>query len=205
MKKEVNPNTTNRAMAFELWMQSPMPMVTLVKTFDVSRLVRISRRRKLKFNMLMCWCIARAASNMKEFYLLPVEGKLFQYDSLAVDVIVQNKNGGLNYCDIPYDNDFTKFRNAYDCMTAQAAAECKDLSYDSRAIIGTSVVLGSELDTIVNQWSGRFANPFLAWARYRRGFFKTTLPISFQFHHTQMDGAHAGKFLANLQEVINRL
>ena len=31
------------------------------------------------------------------------------------------------------------------------------------------------------------------------------LTLSFQFHHTQMDGAHAGKFLANLQNKINRL
>ena len=31
------------------------------------------------------------------------------------------------------------------------------------------------------------------------------LTLSFQFHHTQMDGAHAGKFLANLQNEINRL
>ena len=203
MKKEVDPKTTNRAMAFELWMQSPMPMVTLVKTFDVSRLVRISRRHKLKFNMLMCWCIARAASSIQEFYLLPVDGKLMQYDSLAVDVIVQNKNGGLNYCDIPFDNDFAQFRDAYDCMTAKAVAECSDLSDDDRAVVGTSVVIATELDTIVNQWSGRFANPFLAWAKYRRGFFKTTLPISFQFHHTQMDGGEAAQFLNALQKEID--
>ena len=29
--------------------------------------------------------------------------------------------------------------------------------------------------------------------------------ISFQFHHTQMDGAHAGRFLENLQKEINNL
>ena len=33
----------------------------------------------------------------------------------------------------------------------------------------------------------------------------TNRAISFQFHHTQMDGAHAGRFLANLQEEINKL
>lgn len=31
------------------------------------------------------------------------------------------------------------------------------------------------------------------------------LPVSFQFHHTQMDGAQAGRFLENLQKAINRL
>jgi len=29
--------------------------------------------------------------------------------------------------------------------------------------------------------------------------------ISFQFHHTQMDGEHAGRFLENLQKEINYL
>ena len=31
------------------------------------------------------------------------------------------------------------------------------------------------------------------------------LSLSFQFHHTQMDGAHAGTFLKNLQDEINLL
>ena len=50
-----------------------------------------------------------------------------------------------------------------------------------------------------------FNNPFMIWGRYRKRCFRYELPISFQFHHAQMDGGHAGKFLANLQEEINRL
>ena len=42
MKKEINPRETSRAEAFRLWMSSPMPMVTLVKNFDVTRLVKNS-------------------------------------------------------------------------------------------------------------------------------------------------------------------
>ena len=36
MKQEINPKETSRAMAFELWMKSPMPMVTLTKTLCCS-------------------------------------------------------------------------------------------------------------------------------------------------------------------------
>lgn len=43
--------------------------------------------------MLMCYCIGRAASGVKEFYMLPVGEKLIEYDSLAVNTIVANKNG----------------------------------------------------------------------------------------------------------------
>lgn len=74
--KEVNPKDTDRAYAFEMWMNAPMPMVTFFKTFNVTRLVKISRKTKMKFNMLMCYCIGKAASGMKEFYLLPVGGKV---------------------------------------------------------------------------------------------------------------------------------
>lgn len=82
MKTEVNPQDTTRAHTFQLWMKSPMPMVTLTKTIDVTHLRRLAKRK---------------------------------------------------------------------------------------------------------------------------GIFHTKLPVSFQFHHVQMDGAHAGKFLANLQNIINEL
>ena len=74
--REIDPQGTTRAYAFKMWMQAPMPMVTFFKTLDVSRLVKISRRSGLKFNMLMCYCIGRAAAQNKEFYMLPVGEKL---------------------------------------------------------------------------------------------------------------------------------
>ena len=62
-----------------------------------------------------------------------------------------------------------------------------------------------EINCIVNQYSGIFNNPFVAWGRYRKGWLKTTLPISFQFHHAQMDGRQAAQFLEELQREIQSL
>ena len=53
MPKEIDPKDTTRAAAYELWMKAPNPMVTFFKTFDVTNLIRVSRKRKLKFNMLL--------------------------------------------------------------------------------------------------------------------------------------------------------
>jgi len=85
--KEINPDETSRAYAFEMWMKAPMPMVTFFKTLNVSRLVKFSKRKGLKFNMLMCFCIGKAASRVKEFYMLPVGEKLIQYDTIAVNTL----------------------------------------------------------------------------------------------------------------------
>ena len=180
-----------------------MPMVTLTKTFDVTRLYRVSRRRGLKFNMLLCWSIGRAASKMKEFYILPQNGKLYKYDRMAINVIVDNIKGGLSFCDIAVSDNLEQFNADYLHMTETIRQSCQDILDEEAVIVGTSALTRTELDCIVNQYSGIFTNPFIAWGRYRKSWLKTTLPISFQFHHAQMDGGHATHFLEQLQKIIN--
>ena len=100
MAREIDPQSTPRASAWELWMKAPNPMVTFFKTLDVSNLVRVSKKRGLKFNMLLDYCIGKAAVGVKEFYILPVGEKLMEYDSIAVNTIVKNKTGEVSSCDI---------------------------------------------------------------------------------------------------------
>ena len=203
--REINPNDTPRAEAFSLWITSPMPMVTLVKTFDVTNLLKISKRYGIKFNALLCWCIGRAASQVKEFYYLPSQGKLFEYDKIAVNVIVNNHNGGINSCDMPISGDIAEFIDEYNCLTKRVAEECESSFLDDYMIVGTSAVVQTELDCIVNQYTDKFSNPMVMWGKYRKRLFKTKLPISFQFHHVQMDGSHAASFLDMLQIEIDGL
>ena len=206
MARIIDPKETTRAMAFELWMKAPNPMVTFFKTLDVTNLIRVSKRRGLKFNMLLDWCIGKAAAGVKEFYMLPVGDQLIAYDSIAVNTIVKNRNGEVSSCDILFTEDLDRFNREYLEHTARVAQTCvdRDLSENSM-VIGTSAIIDTEIDGAVGMNSGIFNNPFLIWGRYRRRFLRYTLPISLQFHHTQMDGAHAGRFLEMLQTEIDRL
>ena len=203
--KEINPQETSRASAFDLWMTSPMPMVTLTKTFNITRIHKASKKRHIKLNALLCWCIGKAASQVEEFYMLPVQGKMFQYERLAINVIVNNLKGGINSCDIPYTNDFNRFYEDYIRLTQSTSESCESTFMEDAMVIGTSAVVGTELDCIVNQYTDKFLNPMVMWGKYRKTWFKTILPISFQFHHVQMDGGHAAQFLYYLQKVINQL
>ena len=205
MKIEVNIEETTRAEAFSLWMTSPMPMVTLTKTFNVNKLLKASKRRGVKFNALLCWCIGKAASKINEFYILPEKEKLFKYDSIAINVIVNNCKGGINSCDIAYTDDVEQFVREYNLLTEQVSSQCKSTFIEDSMIVGTSAMIQTELDCIVNQYTDKFCNPMVMWGKYRRNWFTTTLPISFQFHHVQMDGGHGAYFLEQLQQVINEL
>lgn len=201
----VDPGATSRAEAYALWMDVPNPMVTFFKTLDVTPLVRLSRQKGLKFNMLLCWCIGSAASRVKEFYLLPVGKELLRYDTLAVNTIVKNRLGEVSSCDVPYSDDLARFNSDYLRLTKQVTESCENHDLTESMVIGTSAIIDTELDGAVGMNSGIFNNPFIIWGRYHRGLLKTTLTISFQFHHTQMDGAHAGSFLALVQENIRAL
>ena len=206
MAHSVDPKQTTRAFAYESWMQAPNPMVTFIKIINVTRLVKVSKKQGVKFNMLLDWCIGKAAAPIKEFYVLPVGDELIQYDSIAVNTIVKNKTGEVSSCDILFNEKLKEFNDEYLKYTSEVATTCqdRDLSEDSM-VIGTSAIIDTEIDGAVGMNSGIFNNPFIIWGRYKKKFFRYYLTISFQFHHTQMDGAHAGRFLANLQNEINHI
>ena len=206
MARAIDPKETTRASAYEFWMKAPNPMVTFFKTLDVTNLIWVSRRKKLKFNMLLGYCIGKASTEIKEFYLLPVGEALVQYDSIAVNTIVKNKNGEVSSCDILYTEALAQFNQEYLTWTKQVSATCQDRDLSENCmVIGTSAIIDTEIDGAVGMNSGIFNNPFMIWGRYRRRWLRYELPVSFQFHHTQMDGAHAGRFLENLQQEINAL
>lgn len=204
MKTQINPQETSRAEAFNLWLSSPMPMVTLTKTFNVSNLLKQSKKLNISFNALLCWCIGKAASQIEEFYLLIEKDKLYKYDKIAINVIVNNKKGGINSCDIAFNEDLTQFVKDYTQLTQRTSQENKSNFLEDYMIIVTSAMIETELDSIVNQYTDKFTNPMLMWGKYRKQLFKTLLPISFQFHHSQMDGGHGAKFLELLQKEIKK-
>lgn len=206
MTREINPKETSRALAYELWLNAPNPMVTFFKTLDVTNLIKMSKKKNMKFNMLLDYCIGKAAVRVKEFYILPVGDKLIQYETIAVNTIVKNKADEVSSCDILYTDDLENFNRDYMKYTTEVAEtlQDRDLSEESM-VVGTSAIIDTEIDGAVGMNSGIFNNPFIIWGKYRKKGFRYYLPISFQFHHTQMDGAHAGRFLAKLQDAIEEL
>ncbi len=68
----IDPKTTSRAEAYDLWMSAPNPMVTFLQNAGChAACYRLSRKRGLKFNMLLCWCIGKAAGEVKRVLFAP--------------------------------------------------------------------------------------------------------------------------------------
>jgi len=181
-------------------------MITLFKTLDVTALVRVHQKKRYPFHMLMCWCIGRAASRREEFTLLPVGDRLMRFEKLALNTVVPTRDGGINTCDVPFSQDLGEFAGQYRTLTERVreTGQMVELGEDYM-VIGTSALARHEIDGAVNLYAGCFNNPFLIWGKYRRGLLRTTLPVSFQFHHAQLDGVPAAEFLEDLQREIKAL
>lgn len=202
--REVDPKTTSRGASYELFIDAPMPMVTVFKTLDITPLVRLSRRGH-KLNMLLCWCAAAAAQQVEEFRLLPVGKALMEYDSVGVNTLIEDKNGALVSCDLPFLPDWRAFERTYLEVTAKAYETGEGHELPETMILGTSSLAKYEIDGAVNFYSGIFHNPFLIWGKYTSKGLKKRLKVSFQFHHVQMDGQQACRFLEAMQEAVRSL
>ena len=130
---------------------------------------------------------------------------MFLYDQIAVNVVVRNRKGGINSCDIPFSTDLRQFDRDYIELTTKVAEECQSSFLEGYMVVGTSAMIQTELDCVVNQYTDKFLNPMVMWGKYRKSWFKATLPVSFQFHHVQMDGGDAARFLEALQRTINSI
>lgn len=202
--REVNPMDTDRAVSWQLYIDAPMPMVTIFKTLNITILMKY-RAEGYKLNMLLCFCIMQAAQDTKEFRLLPVGKKMMQYDKIGVNVIVKNQDGGINSCDLPCAQTLEEFNRSYLELTEQVRCTCADYEITDHMIIGTSSLVKYDIDGAVNMYSGIFNNPFLIWGKYREESGTVKLPLSFQFHHVQMDGMEACEFLEKVQRMIDSL
>lgn len=206
MAVEKDPNRTKRAKAFAMWSEAPMPMVTLFKTLDVTNVVRTSRKTGCGFNLLMCFAVGKAAAAGEDFYLLPAGNRMLQYEKIAVNTIIETEDGEIAACDIPFSDDAEDFAENYLCLTEQVRRTGQEYAAgEDYMVIGTSALAQYEIDGAVNLYAGIYNNPFLIWGRYRKKMFRAKLPVSFQFHHAQMDGIPAAQFLERLQKELDSL
>lgn len=131
--REVNPMDTDRAVSWQLYIDAPMPMVTIFKTLNITNLMK-RRAEGYKLNMLLCFCILQAAQDTKEFRLLPVGKKMMEYDEIGVNVIVKNQDSGINSCDLPFTQTLEEFNRSYLELTEQVRRLRNNRPYDNRNV-----------------------------------------------------------------------
>ena len=201
---EIDPELTPRAESYKSFIVAPMPMVTMFQEKDVTQLVKKSKQG-YKYNMLMCYCIGKAAMKMPEMLLQIRDTTMLKYDKFAIDVIVGNKKGTLSYCDVPVVDDLEEFNRLYLERTRACAENCENMYLTDASIICTSALVKYDIDGIVNLYHKEYDHPFLCWGKNHRKWFRIKQKMTFQWHHVILDGGHACRFMEELQHAFDAL
>lgn len=71
---EIEPLKTNRATSYKLYINAPMPMVTIFKTFDITKLIQL-KEKGYKLNMFFVTAFFQPHRRQKNstFYLLTIK------------------------------------------------------------------------------------------------------------------------------------
>lgn len=88
MAKEVQPKDTTRAMAYEFWMKAPNPMVSFFKTLDVTNLIKVSKRKHMKFNMLLDNVVKLSALMFLAGFIVAGLGVRFHWYVLPKGIVI---------------------------------------------------------------------------------------------------------------------
>lgn len=122
---------------------------------------------------------------------------------LVINTVVATRDGVIAACDISVSTDLEQFNQDYLKLTGKVreGGESYELG-EEYGVIGTSALAEYEINGAVNIYAGCYNNPFLIWDKYRKKWLRATLPVSFQFHHTQLDAIPAAEFLERLQDIF---
>lgn len=96
-------------------------------------------------DVLVHW---QGGQQCRRFFLLPENGRLFRFDRLAINIVVQNVKGGICLCDVPFSDDIEQFNANYLELTCQAAKTCKSTALEDYMIVGTSALPQIELGIV---------------------------------------------------------
>ncbi len=97
---------------------APMPMVTIFRTVDITNLGHLKEKGHSAEHAAVL-LYRRGGIACEEFYLLPAETKMLEYERIGVNVIIANQNGGINSCDIPFTSDLDSLTPLIKRLTAQ--------------------------------------------------------------------------------------
>lgn len=202
MLQKVNPMETIRAKGYELFHNMTNPMITFTKKFDITNVIK-QAKKGYKLNLIMCYLICKASRSIPEFRYSVRKDGFYYSDELCMSMIAKCKDNSIAFCNVEYNDDFSQFEENYFFASNYCYENCKHFLKEDCAIIGTSTLTLTSIESVVNGYNEDFMSPFLIWGKYTKKMFKKYVNLSFQFHHAQMDGEHACKFFVSLQNEMS--
>jgi chloramphenicol O-acetyltransferase type A len=153
------------------------------------------------------YLISRTANAIPEFRQRVRDGNPIEYDLVHPSTTILTKNDLFSFCTVLYTPDFTEFTQ----IAEEEIARVKQDPYLLEKIHDDSHLFMTSIPWV--SFTG-FMHPLklnpvdsvprFAWGKYREQNGRVMMPFSVQAHHAVVDGLHAGKYYAQIQEFLDQ-
>ena len=206
--REINPQATTRAYAFEMWMQALNPMVTFFKNLDVTNLIRYAKEKGGSTFHAILWAAVKAANSVPELRQRIVGGKIVEYEHCNAGYTVALE-------DHTFCNCYTESRMSLDAFFVDAAKRQEEAKKhpgfvnpdeEETGLIFTSCIPWLSFTQVIQPAPiPADCNPRIVFGKYIPEGERTLMPLHIQCNHALVDGFHVAEFYREFQQINDSL
>ncbi len=205
--RTIDLNTWPRRQHLAFFNTFDFPHFNLRAPIDVSAFLPAVKRRGLSFGVATTYVLARAANAIPEFRQRLRAGQVVEHDVVHPSIIVPAPDELFSFCAIPYSEDFSAFAAsaAAAISRAQEQAGLEDPPGRDDLLFMTAIpwVAFTGLQHPIRIHAVDSV-PRIAWGRCSTEGGRTKMPLAVQAHHGLVDGLHAGRYFARVQELLDQ-
>ncbi len=199
----------DRGNLFKSYIDHMRIVMSLTVEIDVTKLVRLSKRRHMKFYPSMIWVVSKVVNAHDEFkYGWDAGGDLIRWEYISPSYAVFHKEDQnftklvTEFCSGLYDfhSRFLADQNLY--KDQRAFAENQPLNFFDVSCLPW--VRYQHFDVHVFD-EGKFLAPVITWGKFEPERGRYLMPLSMNIHHAVADGYHLSRFFLEVQELIDSL
>jgi chloramphenicol O-acetyltransferase type A len=193
-----------RKEQFELFHSFGFPYFSLTVDIDITA-YRSALPKGGRFTIGLAYALAAAANRVPEFRQRLRGNDVIEFETVHPSIIVLTKDEAFRFCVFPFAEDFATFSaNAPERMEKAQQAPSMFSEPDQEDFLYLTGIPWISFTGLMHPlpMKGQDSVPRIAWGKYRDVGGRTLLPLNVQVHHALVDGIHAGRFFAGVEEKL---
>ncbi len=207
MKKLLDIDNWNRKDHFNFFKEFDEPFYGITTEIDCTTAYNYCKSHNISFFIYYLHCTLTAVNNIEEFRYRISDNKVYIYDKIDVSATISRADNTFDFSFIPYCSRFNEFaENAK--VEIERIKATKGLN---PTISGDNVIHFSSVPWIrftslshARNFSFNDSCPKVSFGKMEESDGRKTMPISVHVHHALIDGYHLGKFIDEIQNLMNR-
>lgn len=205
--RKINMQTWPRRKHFQLFKNFDQPHFGLAADVEITNFYQFVKDQKLSFNIAAIYILTRAANAIPEFRYRIRGEDVIEHEVVHPSSTILLEDDTFTFCTIQFAIEFAMFSE----RAKQAIEHVKmepslaDGPGEDDLIFMTAIPWVSfTAFKHPMHLSPPDSIPRIAWGKYFSSGEHTYLPVGVQGHHALMDGLHAGRFYAELEDIVER-